>query len=563
MIAADIPVKVSLPFAADAGGGYSRQVPVPSQQPAHPYDASFETGFPPETFVPVGAGGAGPDGRDFNGLLNQVTAWNQWQAAGGPVKYDAAFQTAIGGYPQGAFISAAALGFFWLCLVDNNMTNPDLGGAGWAQYGNIGPATSVGGLLYTLASVAPTDYLLADSSAVLQASYPALYSVIGKKYTTFTVTDHPTGAGFFFLGAVCIVGSTAHAIGVNAARTSIQDYFSTDLVSWTAGAGHTISAAGQLVIAAVYDGASLVAFDTKAGVYSVNPSTGAITTISPSGLALTAIACAVARGSTIIVGGSTTGGTVPAMAYSTDHGATWTSITLPANSAANVASLATDGTNVIAGYDSTYKNHLIYSTTGISGYTDIDLTSLAIDGPGLPNIVQYVNGNFFYLIGEGYNQAISIGGPNAWQAWNLPIESGAGALQFNGVVYTNGVYSMVLDGSGGVVCSTTDFETYCTFPVDNEFGANTTFTIPTYFAALGVWVVVSNKTNGSVASVAPSCNLTTQFQLPNAIFTATPSVLNGTPTGAKGYYSPMGVTTTAPYGNTVESWQPFIYIRVQ
>lgn len=135
MLAADLPDRFPIPFADAAGPPYIRPIPEASQIGIQDGAASLTDGFPPDTFTPVTAGGTPPFGQDMNGLFYQVTAWNRWQAAGGPVVYDATFQTAIGGYPQGAVImSATTVGLFWLCLVDNNTTNPDTGGANWRGF---------------------------------------------------------------------------------------------------------------------------------------------------------------------------------------------------------------------------------------------------------------------------------------------------------------------------------------------------------------------------------------------------------------------------------------------
>jgi hypothetical protein len=46
--------------------------------------------------------------------------------------YDATFQTAIGGYPIGAIVESLFENLlFYASTVDNNVTNPDTGGAGW------------------------------------------------------------------------------------------------------------------------------------------------------------------------------------------------------------------------------------------------------------------------------------------------------------------------------------------------------------------------------------------------------------------------------------------------
>jgi hypothetical protein len=140
--ASQIPVKFPIPFADAAGAGYVRTIPVASQIPTTPGAASLTDGFPPLNFVPVGSGGIPPFGEDMNGILKQITQWLQWDNAGGMVGYDATFSSAIGGYPAGAFILAAAGGgAFWLCTVDNNTSNPDTGGAGW-QAVVIEPATA-------------------------------------------------------------------------------------------------------------------------------------------------------------------------------------------------------------------------------------------------------------------------------------------------------------------------------------------------------------------------------------------------------------------------------------
>ena len=126
----DIPGWSARRFAQSAGGSYIRTVP---QTTADPAAASFELGFPPQTFTDEGAGGTPPDGRDFNGVLNYLSAWAQWVGLGGPVPYLAAISTA-GGYPKGARVqSASTPPRIWVSTVDNNTTNPDAGGVGWVS----------------------------------------------------------------------------------------------------------------------------------------------------------------------------------------------------------------------------------------------------------------------------------------------------------------------------------------------------------------------------------------------------------------------------------------------
>lgn len=134
MLASNIPPKFNHPWAYSAGGAYIRAVPEASQIGIQNGAASLTDGFPPNCFVPIAGGGSWPWGQDANGILNQITAWDRWLSAGGRVAWDSAFSAAIGGYPQGAIVSSATiLGLQWLCTVDNNVTNPDTGGAGWIR----------------------------------------------------------------------------------------------------------------------------------------------------------------------------------------------------------------------------------------------------------------------------------------------------------------------------------------------------------------------------------------------------------------------------------------------
>lgn len=128
-----IPVKISTPFADSAvDPTYKHQVPIASQIGITPGAASFTDGFPPVTFLDVGAGGVPPFGNDFNGLLFQMSSWLRWMMSGGAVPYDAAFQTLIGGYPLGAIVaSATTVRKFWVSTTENNVTDPDAAGAGW------------------------------------------------------------------------------------------------------------------------------------------------------------------------------------------------------------------------------------------------------------------------------------------------------------------------------------------------------------------------------------------------------------------------------------------------
>lgn len=138
----DIPARFPIPFANNAGGAYIRTIPQAHVAPSgSDAPASLYDGFPPETFTALGAGGVPPSGKDFNGLLNQVTAWARWQAAGGPAVFNSSFSTSIGGYPKGAQVaSTVTAGKIWVSTADANTTDPDGGSpANWVA---LQPATA-------------------------------------------------------------------------------------------------------------------------------------------------------------------------------------------------------------------------------------------------------------------------------------------------------------------------------------------------------------------------------------------------------------------------------------
>lgn len=133
MLVSNRPTKFPAIWGSSAVAPYINTIPVPSQQGIRNGAASFTDGFPPNCFIPYASGGAGPFGGDTNGILNQITAGVQWQQAGGSfMPYDATFQTTVGGYFNGAYVASATVpGRIWRSTVDNNLTNPDTGGAGW------------------------------------------------------------------------------------------------------------------------------------------------------------------------------------------------------------------------------------------------------------------------------------------------------------------------------------------------------------------------------------------------------------------------------------------------
>lgn len=128
---ADIPSKIPVPFAKNAGGPYIRTIP---QTTGTAGAASFDQGFPPNTFST-----GYPAGKDFNGILNIISAWIRWGMSGAPSRYDSAFSTGIGGYPLGAVLPSTTAGVYWRSTADDNTTDPDGGSpVNWVPAYNTG-----------------------------------------------------------------------------------------------------------------------------------------------------------------------------------------------------------------------------------------------------------------------------------------------------------------------------------------------------------------------------------------------------------------------------------------
>lgn len=195
---ADHPRRFPIPFANGAGGSYIRSIPE-AHQAASPSDApaSLEDGFPPECFTPEGSGGVPPSGKDFNGILHDITDELRWLQAGGPALYDEDFSTANSGYPKGARLASSVTpGVEWISSVNGNTTDPDSeSSANWIRVGKSESLLATNG--YEIRSSGLVDmwgqiYIGQDTSAAV--TYPlggltAVYNV------QITWVDSNVGSG--------------------------------------------------------------------------------------------------------------------------------------------------------------------------------------------------------------------------------------------------------------------------------------------------------------------------------------------------------------------------------
>lgn len=122
----DAPVKQSTPFAVNG----QRESILPTT-PAGDNTASYSDGFPAITMILKSAGGLPPKGQDMNQILYELSALARWGSSGAINAWDAAFSTAIGGYPMGAQVLGTDGTTRYISTTDSNATNPNTGGAGW------------------------------------------------------------------------------------------------------------------------------------------------------------------------------------------------------------------------------------------------------------------------------------------------------------------------------------------------------------------------------------------------------------------------------------------------
>lgn len=211
---ADSPRKIALAFAANG-----EKNTIPEDSSPTPGAASMNDGFPPETRQPDGSGGIPPNGLDMNGVLYYLSLLNRWQSAGAGFVYDSVFanDADVGGYPKGAVLLRSGGDGFWLSLVDNNVSNPDTGGANWQPINNVG---------ITSKTLTSSDVTLTNSEAskdviVLSGTLTANVNLIVPVFVkSWIVANNTTGA---FTVTVKTASGTGGLVTQNTSRVFYGD----------------------------------------------------------------------------------------------------------------------------------------------------------------------------------------------------------------------------------------------------------------------------------------------------------------------------------------------------
>lgn len=308
MLASNVPVKVSVPFATS---GTKNTIPVASQIGITPGAASYTDGFVPLNFTPKVSGGIPPFGADFNGILNAVTQGIRWACAGGSYAYDATYATAISGYPAGAQVQRTDGTGFWLNLTDGNSNDPEVGGAGWVPMENYG-ITPINGLtnanvtLTSLQYARPIITLAGTLTGNVQIIFPTTlqqWIVINNTTGAFTVTCKTasgTGSSISNLGSQIIFwgdGTNLNALSSAGRLINVQRIVSSGAYVPTAGTQYVIVE----IVGAGGSGSGTAA--TSAGNYCAGAGGAG------GGYCKSRLSIAAATGQTITIGAQGVGGT--------------------------------------------------------------------------------------------------------------------------------------------------------------------------------------------------------------------------------------------------------------
>lgn len=123
------PVNNPTPFASG-----STQINTIPQTTTTNGAASMSAGFPPETMMAITSGGIPPDGKDFNGIFNQLSQHQVFLNAGGQYQFDATLASEIGGYPLGAVVQSNDGLSAYVSTVANNSHDPNTDTTGWEAF---------------------------------------------------------------------------------------------------------------------------------------------------------------------------------------------------------------------------------------------------------------------------------------------------------------------------------------------------------------------------------------------------------------------------------------------
>lgn len=184
------PTLLTMPIAEN---GQKNTIPA-TQAAAGDGLLSQSTGFPPETALPLGAGGKAPTREDFNGAFNLLSDIAFYSQKGWTFQYDE-----NQAYYKGCIVMDATDGLRYECINDvaagEILPSADTNNDYWREYSPGG--VPLGTILPYAANAAepPYSFLFCEGQAISRTMYPDLFALIGTTYgagdgsTTFNLPN--------------------------------------------------------------------------------------------------------------------------------------------------------------------------------------------------------------------------------------------------------------------------------------------------------------------------------------------------------------------------------------
>ena len=171
------PTLLTMPIAEN---GAKNTIPA-TQAAAGDGLLSQSTGFPPETALPLGAGGKAPTREDFNGAFNLLSDIAFYSQKGWTFQYDE-----NQAYYKGCIVMDATDGLRYECINDVDageiLPSADTQNEYWREYSPGG--VPLGTILIQSADAPepPYGFLYAEGQAVSRTMYADYFALVGTKY---------------------------------------------------------------------------------------------------------------------------------------------------------------------------------------------------------------------------------------------------------------------------------------------------------------------------------------------------------------------------------------------
>ena len=263
---ANAPSQLVVPWAN--AGSKNNPIPIPSQIGITPGAASWTDGWPPLCDTPLSEGGIWPSMQDANGGLYQMSAVDVWMCAGGGFPYNSAFSASIGGYPKGARVLMASGNGYWVSTADNNVTDPDTGGSGWAS----ADENAITALTGDVTAAGP-----GSAAATLAASGVAAGSYVAAS-VTFDAKGRATAASNFACTQSSNLAGSSRVSGTTYTNSTATPLFVEVVGEQTSGAS-----GNGFILSAVCAGATVQANGPLLNDYSGDPGYASVSFWVPAG----------------------------------------------------------------------------------------------------------------------------------------------------------------------------------------------------------------------------------------------------------------------------------------